>query len=37
MTRLETIKTYMEENRKALTRLQEEQLKAYEEILNSNS
>ena len=37
MTRLETIKTNMEENIKALTRLQEEQLKAYEEILNSNS
>jgi hypothetical protein len=37
MTRLETIKINMEENIKALTRLQEEQLKAYEEILNSNS
>ena len=37
MTRLEVIKTNMEENIKALIRLQEEQLKAYEEILKSNS
>ena len=37
MTRLEVIKTNMEENIKALIRLQEEQLKAYEEIINSNS
>ena len=35
MTRLEVIKTNMEENIKVLIRLQEEQLKAYEEILKN--